>query len=174
METTIIIDSIANGEDLNYTINRSDLNYICKDLFSKCIPPIEQALKDADLKVTDINEVVLVGGSSRIPKIQEMIKNYFGDKILSKRINADEAVGLGATIQACIMKKKELKNYIKITNINPLSLGVKILNEEEIDNDLMSIIIPKNCNLPYINVQTYCNAHDYQKKASNFSISRRK
>ena len=165
METIIIIDSIAEGYDLNYSINRADLNQICKDLFAKCIPPIKQALKDADLKVNDINEVVLVGGSSRIPKIQEMINNYFGDKILSKKINSDEAVGLGATIQAYIIKEKELKNNIQIININPLSMGVSVYNSKEIDNDLMSIIIPKNCNLPYINVQTYSTVFDYQECA---------
>ena len=165
-ETTIFIDGIVEGKDLDYSINRADLNEICKDLFEKCIPPIEQALKDADLKVTEINEVVLVGGSSRIPKIHEMIKKYFGDKILSKKINPDEAVGLGATIQAAIIKKEISNDNIQITDINPLSIGISVYNKNEISNKLMSIIIPKNCNLPYKNSDIYYNSIDYQENIS--------
>jgi len=163
-ETTIFIDYIAERIDLNYIINRADLNEICKDLFKKIIPPIEQALKDADLKTTDINDVVLVGGSSRIPKIQEMIKNYFGGKILSKKINPDEAVGLGATIQAAIIKKEISNNNIQITDINPISIGTNIKNNQNPSMSIMSIIIPKNHILPCTIKSNYYTISEFQKR----------
>ena len=164
METTISIEYIVEGIELNYTINRADLNEICKDLFEKCIPPIEKALKDADLKATDINDVVLVGGSSRIPKIQEMIKNYFGGKILSKKINPDEAVGLGATIQAAIIKKEISNNNIQITDINPISIGTNVKNNQNPSKSIMSIIIPKNHILPCAITSNYYTISEYQER----------
>ena len=164
METTISIEYIVEGKDLDYTINRADLNEICKDLFIKIIPPIEQALKDADLKATDINDVVLVGGSSRIPKIQEMIKNYFGNKILSKKINPDEAVGLGATIQAAIIKKEISNNNIQITDVNPISIGTNIKNNQNPSMSIMSIIIPKNHILPCTIKSNYYTISEFQKR----------
>ena len=173
LETTINIDCIANGEDLNFKIYRADFEKICKNLFEKCIPPIEQALKDANLNKNDIDEIVLVGGSSRIPKIQQMIEKYFGKDIvnkfktkISKRINPDEAVASGASIQAAIIKEKKFKNEIQITDINPLSLGTNIVNKENPSMQLMSIIIPKNHELPCKNKENYFTTSEYQKSVA--------
>ena len=171
LETTICVDCIADGIDLNYNINRADLEEICKGLFNKCIPPIDQALKDADLKVDDIDEVVLVGGSSRIPKIQKMIEDYFGNKNIndikqkiSKKINPDEVVALGASIQAAFIKGEKFRDIIKITDINPLSLGFGVKRRKEMEDGLMSIVIPKNCILPHKHTKTYITIFDYQKE----------
>ena len=163
-ETTIYIDCIVEGIDLNYNMNRADLEEICKDLFQKCIPPIKEALKDADLKVDDINEVVLVGGSSRIPKIQQLIEDFFGKKILSKKINPDEVVAEGATIQAAIINKEKLKGNFLITDINPFSLGTNVRNKQYPSMSIMSIIIHKNQPLPCKIKQNYFTISGYQKR----------
>jgi len=97
---TIEIDALHEGIDFNTTITRARFEELCGDLFRKCLEPVDKVLIDAKLDKKQINEIVLVGGSTRIPKIQQLLSNYFNGKELCKNINPDEAVAYGATIQA--------------------------------------------------------------------------
>lgn len=97
-QTTLDCDSLSDGEDCFLTITRAKFESLCMDLFEKCLPPVESVLKDANMSKSDINEVVLVGGSTRIPKVIEMIKQFFGGKEPNRSINPDEAVAYGAAV----------------------------------------------------------------------------
>src|SRR5690606_18813854 len=102
-QASIEIDSLFEGQDFYTTITRSRFEELCGDLFRSTLDPVERALKDAKLGKSDISEVVLVGGSTRIPKIQKLLSDYFGGKELNKSINPDEAVAYGAAVQAAIL-----------------------------------------------------------------------
>ncbi len=149
-EVEIDIDSLAEYTDFNSQILRTDFENVCKDLFEKLIPPIKEALNDAKLKKEDINEIILVGGSSRIPKIQEMISQFFNNKHLNKTVNPDEIVAEGAAMQASILKEK---GDLKIININPISLGIGTSING--NSDSMKFLIKKNIQLPYVNESSF-------------------
>lgn len=102
-QTSIEIDALAENEDFNCQISRAKFEELCMDLFKKCIPPVESVLKDSQLSKNQIHDVVLVGGSTRIPKVQELLKDFFNGKELNKSINPDEAVAYGAAVQAAIL-----------------------------------------------------------------------
>ena len=156
-EVDFDIDSLAENKDFNTKILVSDFENICKDLFKKLIPPIKEALNDANLKKEDINEIILVGGSSRIPKIQKMLSEFFNNKKLNKTVNPDEIVAAGAAMQASILKKK---GDLKIININPISFGMR----SKIDgiNGRMFFLIKKNIQLPYIIEQGFQTSFNNQ------------
>ena len=154
-ESFIDIDSLEEGCDFNLNIDRVTFEHLCEELFQKCLPPMTQALEDAKLNKNDINDVILVGGSSRIPKIQEIVRNYFNGKI-KKMVNVDEVVAEGATIQAAIIKQKDIPNNIIIKNINPISLGIDTLKGK------FYVIIPKNTTLPCSLTKKYITAYDNQ------------
>ena len=142
-QVDIDIDALAEGEDFTTTITRANFEHICQDTFNKCIPPMEEALKDAQMKKDDIDDVILIGGSSRIPKIQEIVKEFFNRKELCKNIHPDEAVALGAAIQATLYNDEiDDKKKIQIFDINPLSLGVNL------KGDRMNFYIPKGMKIP--------------------------
>ena len=103
--TTIEVDALKGGEDFSYTMTRAKFEELNADLFKKTLTPVQLALEDANLKKHEIDEIVFVGGSTRIPKIQELIKNYFNGKEPNRSINPDEAVAYGAAIQAAILTK---------------------------------------------------------------------
>jgi L1 cell adhesion molecule like protein len=159
VEVTIDIDALYDGNDLNLTISRPDFEYKCTDLFKKLQEPLDTALKDAKLEKNQINDVILVGGSTRIPKVQEIVKNVFGEKVVNKQINADEAVAIGAAIQAAIMNNVEDDGLEKLIllDITPLSLGT------DVTDDVMSVIIPKNTTVPCKETQEYFTVVDEQK-----------
>ena len=156
LETTIDIDSLAEGEDFCIKINRSTFENKCKYLFEKCREPMIQALNDSNLKINDIDEVVMVGGSSRIPKIQEIVSDFFNGKKLSMKINGDEAVAIGATIQGAIIKIEDNIENVKISDINPISIGTDLINDE------MSILIPKGTIIPCKISKIYKTSRDNQ------------
>ena len=155
-ESTIDIASFAEGEDFCITINRSTFEYKCKYLFEKCREPMKQALNDANLTINDIDEVVMVGGSSRIPKIQEMVSGFFNGKKLCMKINGDEAVAIGATIQGAILKIEDNVENLKISDINPITIGTDVINDE------MSVLIPKGTIIPCKVSKTYVTSRDNQ------------
>ena len=157
LETTIDIDSLAEGEDFCIKINRSTFENKCKYLFEKCREPMIQALNDSNLKINDIDEVVMVGGLSRIPKIQEIVSDFFNGKKLSMKINGDEAVAIGATIQGAIIKIEDNIENVKISDINPISIGTNTVNDE------MSILIPKGYTIPCKISHIYETSKDNQK-----------
>jgi L1 cell adhesion molecule like protein len=144
LTTQLCIDFVPGSDECILNINRIDFENVCKDLFKKLIPPIKEVLNDAKLEKEDIDDILLVGGSSRIPKIQEMLSEFFNNKELNKTVNPDEIVAEGAALQASILKEK---GNIKIININPISLGIQTV-KNGIKN-YMTIMIPKNTPLPY-------------------------
>ena len=150
-EDKIIYESIVNGENLIIEINRAKFVNLCEDLFIKCLEPIKEVLKDSKLDKNNIDEIVLVGGSTRIPYFKdELLKNYFEGKIkINNILNPDEAVAYGATIEAAM----ELGNYsedITLLDVCPFSLGVAVKNYEDPQNGLkMCKMIEKGTKLPY-------------------------
>ena len=158
-EASIDADGLAEGEDFNITITRPEFEDLCKEDFNKCIPIVEQALKDASLTKEQIDDVVLVGGSTRIPKIQQIVKDYFG-KEPNKKLHPDEAVAIGAAIQGAIANNVEDEGLERLVllDVTPLSLGLE-LNKGEMD-----ILIPRNTTIPCEKVEKYQNAKDNQTK----------
>ncbi len=158
-ESNITIEGLSEEIDLNETINREQFNEICNEIFEKCINMVMKTIKDANLTESDIDKVVLTGGSSKIPKIQEMLGNIFGKNKLCKTINPDEAIALGASIFAYQINNNKIENFeeLIIADIVPHALGVKI------DGDLMDIIIPKNTKIPCKIQRYYENVVPYQE-----------
>ena len=157
-ETTIDIDNLADGEDLNLNISRPEFEDLCKELFEKCIPLVEEAIKDARLTKERIKDIVLVGGSTRIPKIQEIVKEYFG-KEPTKKIHPDEAVAIGAAIQGAIANNVEDEGLERLIllDVTPLNLGLELNNGE------MDVLIKKNTTIPCVKEEKYRTVKDNQK-----------
>ena len=128
IETTIEVDSLCNGIDFFSNITRAKFVDLNIDLFRKCIEPVEKCLIDAKVDKNWVHDVVVTGGSSRIPKVQQLLQDFFDGKELCKSINLDEAVAYGAAVQAAIltgMRNEKLKDVI-LLDVTPLSLGVAI------------------------------------------------
>ena len=162
-ETTINLQNFYLGMDFEETITRKEFEKLCNEYFEKCLNIIKNLLEETKLKKDDINNIILIGGSSKIPKIKELIKNYFNLSEINDTINPDEAVCKGATIQSSVIDRNSTKKLkeIKILDILPLSLGTNIIG------DKMSIIIEKGTHIPTTKSQTYYPVNDYQKGISN-------
>ncbi|XP_059429571.1 heat shock cognate 70 kDa protein 2-like isoform X1 [Corylus avellana] len=156
--TKIEIDSLCEGIDFYSSISRGKFEELNKDLFCKCIEPVETCLKDAKMDKRNVHDVVLVGGSSRIPRVQRLLHNFFMGKELCKRINPDEAVAYGAAVQAAILNhdaSKKVKDILCV-DVTPLSLGVKTAG------DVMSVLIPRNTTIPTKKEENYSTHSDNQ------------
>ena len=143
-QASIEIDSLAEGIDFYTKITRAKFEELCNDLFRSCLGPVEKALRDAKLEKSQIHEVVLVGGSTRIPKVQQLLEEFFGGKQLNKSINPDEAVAYGAAIQAAILsgdQSAEIKDVL-LVDVAPLSLGI------ETAGGVMTTLIERNSRIP--------------------------
>jgi molecular chaperone DnaK len=148
------ITATADGaKHLNLTITRAKFESLCSDLFDKTLRPCEQALKDARLTPAQIDEVILVGGSTRIPKIQEIVKNFFG-KEPSKGVNPDEVVAVGAAIQGGVLAGDVTD--VLLLDVTPLTLGIETLG------GVMTPMIPANTTIPTKKTETYSTATDSQ------------
>ncbi|KAI9994920.1 hypothetical protein PInf_011763 [Phytophthora infestans] len=124
----IEIDSLFDGVDFNSTITRARFEDLCSDYFRKTMDPVAQVLRDSKLSKNQVNEIVLVGGSTRIPKVQQLLKDFFNGKELLKSINPDEAVAHGATVQAAILSGNESSSKLQdllLLDVAPLSLGLE-------------------------------------------------
>merc|ERR1712038_1104834 len=123
----IEVDSLIDGIDFAATITRARFEDLCLHYFRQCMEPVTTALSDAKMSKSDIDDVVLVGGSTRIPKVQKLLENFFNGKDLNKSINPDEAVAHGAAVQAAILNgdKDENINSCLLIDVAPLSLGIE-------------------------------------------------
>lgn len=152
----ISYDEFYKDCDLDVSVSRAKFESICKDKFDRCLNPVLQALDDAEMTPKDIDDVVLVGGSTRMPKIQALLNELFPGKLKSD-INPDEAVAYGATIQAALINQSyDGSNEIVIVDATPLSLGI------ETKGGVMDVVIPRGTNIPVEECKIYSTAQDNQ------------
>ncbi|GJR47792.1 heat shock cognate 70 kDa protein [Tanacetum coccineum] len=144
--TSIEIDCLHGGIDFSATISRAKFEELNAAYFKKCIKLLEECLRDGEMKKKDVDEVVIVGGSSRIPKVQRMVEEFFGGKTLCRSLNGDEAVASGAAILAARLSGNYMKQDVVLLDVIPRSLGIEIQNGDE--KGLMQVIIPKNTCIP--------------------------
>lgn len=160
--TTVEIESLFEGKDFSTQLTRARFEELCADLFRGCLDPVEKVLRDAKIDKTAVHEVVLVGGSTRIPKVQKLLSDFFNGKELCKSINPDEAVAYGAAVQAAILSgtQSEELNKILLVDVTPLSIGI------ETAGNVMTIMIPRNSTIPHKKTQVFSTFQDNQPAAT--------
>merc|ERR1719220_127810 len=155
-QAKIEIESFFDGEDFSETLTRAKFEELNMDLFRSCMDPVKKVLEDADLTKKEVDEIVLVGGSTRIPKVQQLVKEFFNGKEPSRGINPDEAVAYGAAVQGGVLSGEKDLGDVVLFDVCPLSLGIETVG------GVMTKIIPRNSVVPTKKSQIFSTASDNQ------------
>ncbi|XP_027907651.1 probable mediator of RNA polymerase II transcription subunit 37c [Vigna unguiculata] len=159
--TDIEVDCLFQGIDFRSSISRAKFEEINMDIFEECMETVDRCLRDANMDKNNVHDIVLVGGSSRIPKVQELLQHFFNGKDLCHSLNPDEAVAYGAAVQAALLSGG-IKNVpdLVLKDVTPLSLGVLV------SEDVMSVVIPRNTSIPVKKKKQYKTTIDNQSLVS--------
>merc|ERR1719305_1353140 len=155
-QTRIEVESLFEGEDFTETLTRARFEELNMDLFKSTMKPVQKVLADGDMKKNEVDEIVLVGGSTRIPKVQQLVEEYFSGKEPSRGINPDEAVAYGAAVQGGVLGGDEETGEIVLLDVNPLTLGIETVG------GVMTKLIARNSVVPTKKSQIFSPAADNQ------------